>query len=343
MVDFDTFLQWAEDRFGAVHVKGNEIKINSIFTEDHKFHLWANPYGGKNQIEDGCYKCWYTNEIGTLVGLVMKVDGCSYAEAKEMLSGRTPIGILEDKLEEFFKNKEEIKENRVEQIELPSGCFKISEMSKNSLDRMEAELYLEKRKLPISGLYYCNDRESYKYYQRIMIPYYDANGALVYFNGRYIGKNEKTLRYRGPEKEIGIGKSDVLFIANALSEGWPPLKSKIYLTEGEFDALTLNVCGFYGAACGGKNLDIKQILLLLDRSYSVCLCLDNDSAGKNGLIEMGEKLNSYNFRGTFIRPPQGIKDWNQMLVTFKPEMVKEWISRKEKPVDDWTTFFLNSL
>ncbi len=62
-VDFDSFRQWAEDRFnGDILVKGNEIRINSIFTEDHKHHMWCNPYGGKHQREDGCYRCWKTGE-----------------------------------------------------------------------------------------------------------------------------------------------------------------------------------------------------------------------------------------------------------------------------------------
>lgn len=106
------------------------------------------------------------------------------------------------------------------------------------------------------------------------------------------------------------------------------------MTEGEFDALTLNVCGFYSAACGGKSLSDKQLFMLKDNK--VCLALDQDHAGFEALITMGKKLISFGIKVSFIRPPIGFKDWNALMVSLKSkEIVAEYIRLYEKPFDQW--------
>lgn len=326
-INFDSFVQWCEDRFpGKVIVKDKEVRVNSIFVPDHKFHLWCSVSGGKHHRDDGVYHCFYTDKKGTLIGLVMEVDNCSYEEAKEILSGNTPIRILEDELDKFFKEKTEEKESREEvKIKLPEYTYLINGLSKTSLLRMKAEDYLIKRKLPTEGLYVCSTGD---YKNRIIIPYYNTKGKLIYFNGRNM--LDKGLRYLGPDKNIGVGKCDVIYAPT-----WPNHGSRIYLTEGEFDAFTLKICGFNGMACGGKYLSDQQIELI--RGYKVCLALDEDYAGFYGIIEMGKKMlaNQF-FDTTFVRPPKGLKDWNKMLVTYKLEIVAAWITQNEKQFDDFT-------
>jgi hypothetical protein len=50
-VDFETFVSWADSRFDGIVVTGKEVKLNSIFTDDHKHHLWCCP-------DKGVYHCW---------------------------------------------------------------------------------------------------------------------------------------------------------------------------------------------------------------------------------------------------------------------------------------------
>jgi DNA primase len=322
---FDSFVEWCEHRFdGEIIVKGNEVKINSIFTDDNGHHLWCSPKGGKHNRNHGCYRCFKSEKIGTLIGLVMLVDSCSYDEARDILSGQTPIGLLEDKLEEFFKEKEQESPKEIK-LKLPEGTFPITELPKTSLLRMEAEDYLAKRKISADDFCVCGSGD---YKNRIIIPYYDANSKLIYFNGRSISPKSK-LRYFGPSKEVGVGKGDVLYTPR-----WPKVGSKIYLTEGEFDAYTLYACGFNGMACGGKELTDQQINFI--RQYKVCLALDEDIAGLSGLKRMGDKLISNSMEVTYVRPPKGIKDWNKMLVMFKPEIIQAYIEKNEKRFDEFT-------
>lgn len=330
MICFDNFLKWAETRFTNVIIKGNEIKLNSIFAEDSKNHLYCNPYGGKKKRKDGCYHCWKTGKKGTLVGLVMLVDSCSYQEAKDLLSGETPFHLLETKLEEIFTEKSEKKDEK--DLKLPEDTFLIENLPDYSLYKMEAISYLEQRKISFLGLYYCFSN-NYKnlYRNRIVIPYYDKSGDLIYFNARHIGNNPT--KYLGPSKNTGIGKSDVLYFPS-----WPSSGSKVYLTEGEFDALSLNMCGYNAAACGGKFIDDKQVELL--RDYPVCLSFDADSAGFSGIIEVGNKLIKSGIKVTFVRPPKGYKDWNKLLVTYDESVVRDYINKYEKSFNEWTTNLL---
>lgn len=334
MVDFESFVDWCELHFpGEVVVKGKEVRINSVFApEDNKQHLWCNPYGGKHHREHGVYHCFKTEKKGTLIGLVMEVDNCSYEEAKELLSGNTPLRILEEELDKFFQNKEEEKESQEIKIKLPEYTYLINTLPRSSLLRMEAEDYLSKRKLPTDGLYVNSQHDDYK--NRIIIPYYDAKGKLIYFNGRAMVDRDNVLRYRGPEKEIGIGKGDVIYATS-----WPIKGSKVYLTEGELDALTLKICGFNGMACGGKALSDAQVEYI--RNYKVCLALDEDEAGFSGILEMSQKLTLAQVNNvTFVRPPVGLKDWNKMLVKFNPEIIVAWIEKYEKAIDEFTTMTL---
>jgi DNA primase len=323
---YDSFLRWAKDKFGDVLAKGDEVRINSVFAEDKGHHLWCSPSGGKYKRKGGCYHCFKTDKKGTLIGLIMLVDNCTYHEAKGVLSGEfICMRELEEKLDDFFVKKAESEKKEIG-LALPLNSFLINDLEEKI--RSKPVNYLQGRKLPIDGLYYCISGD---YGDRIIIPYYDIAGKLIYFNGRAIGKSK--LRYFGPEKTTGVGKGDVLYFPS-----WPQAGSKVYLTEGEFDALTLKLCGFNSAACGGKILSERQIEML--KGYQICLSLDEDRAGLLGLKEMSDKLIRSGIRVTYVRPPFGFKDWNEMLIKLNSDIIKAWVVKSEKFINDAIEEFL---
>ena len=218
-------------------------------------------------------------------------------------------------------------------IILPPSTYAISDLPTSNFHRVQAEVYLFNRKMPSEGFYVCTAGD---YRNRIIIPYYDPSGGLIYFNGRYLGNDELISRYRGPDKSIGVGKEDVLYVPK-----WPAAGKKIYLTEGEFDALTLYICGqergieVYSGAFGGKNLSEKQIEMI--RQYQPVLCLDTDPGrdyGKEGLIKMGLDLMAKGLKPRFVRPPKLYKDWNKMLVETSPGIILHYLANYEKPLND---------
>lgn len=333
-IDFDVFYEWANSRFSNIIVKGEEIKINSIFCEDYKHHLWCNPSGGKNHAPYGVFHCWKTDTKGSLVSLVMQVDKCSFEDALEILnSTNTKIEDLEKKVAEIFEKKiNKDVELEKTKIDLPRSTYTFDDLPSMNFYRKRAEEYLSKRKISKNGLMVCTEGD---YKNRIIIPYYNKKRELVYFNGRHLG--ESNLRYLGPPKSLGIGKGDVLYVPE-----WPPNGDKIYLTEGEFDALSLKQCGFFSAAFGGKNLSEQQVKII--KPYIPVLCLDADKAGEEALVTMGDFLLQKGFDNVFyVRAPKEYKDWNAMLQSNSEKIIRFYINKNEKKYDFLTSTKLKGI
>lgn len=341
-IDFDKFLAWAESRFDNIIVKDNEIKINSIFCEDYKHHLWCNPSGGKNKYPHGVYHCWKTDQKGSLVNLVMQFDKCSYEDALDILDGADiELNELEKKVQEIFDQKTiepKSDQKEIKSLEIPPNCYLFSDLPSSNYIRKYASDYLKNRKIPEDNLYVCTQG---RYKNRIVIPYYDRQGNLIYYNGRYIGNEGTNLRYLGPPKELGIGKSDVLFVPE-----WPEKQEKIYITEGEFDAISLSICGFKSVALGGKVLSEKQFSMIKDQVP--VLSFDSDDAGSDALVKIANFLLSKGITNIYyVRPCKEFKDWNGMLVNKCENVIKNYIKLQEKKynsnpaIGDWESLKIN--
>jgi DNA primase len=318
---FDSFVDWANNRFnGNVVVKGSEVRLNSIFEYDTKYHLWCSPSGGKHNRPDGCYQCFKTGKRGTLVGLVMLVEGLEYGQAKDLISSINPLD-LEDQVKKLLGTNSSFEKDPPlpDFLPLPKGTFYIKDAP--DYYKNEAIKYLSNRSLSVGDLAVCVEGE---YRDRIVIPYKDKKGRIIYYNCRLLHDNG--LRYLGPPKSVGVGKSDVLYMVN-----WRTCGGKIYLTEGEFDAISLQYSGLDAAAVGGKTVSDTQLFKLLD--FQVCLAFDQDAYGLPAVREAAVKLIGLGVNTSFVRPAKGYKDWNLMLQRFGPNVVREYILSKEKSAD----------
>lgn len=328
-IDFDRFLAWAEARFDDIRVKGDEIKLNSIFTEDYKHKLWCNPNGGKHERENGVFHCWKTERKGSLITLVMLVDQCDYSDAMEKLGGEdVSLRQLEKRLAEFFEEQQtKTAEEKIEEarLQLPENTYLISNLSPSNFYRVDAEVYLLGRGISTDGLMICTAGE---YRERIIVPYYDKNNKLIYFNGRYIGRSTKVAKYRGPDKDLGIGKEDVLFMPE-----WPEDGTDVYLTEGEFDAISIYKCGLNAGAFGGKVISDSQAMYL--RNYRPIVATDNDKAGKVALPKIADSLVAKGFKNIgYVKPSTDYKDWNEMLQRVGESVLRLYLTKGVKRYND---------
>jgi DNA primase len=319
MFDKEELVNWIKDRFEDVKIRGNEARVNSIFADDNTHDLWINT-------KKGVWRCWESDKSGYVYDLVVIVDKCSYEEAVKKLGGDRNIHQLGTKLKELKKkNKEKPKPH----LQLPPYTTRIKD-NKHPINT-KAAIYLNKRRIVarMFNLMVCTEGT---YANRIIIPYYNSPGKLVYFNGRDLNPNSK-IRYLGPsDKDTGVGKGDVVWMGS-----WFPKNNKIYLTEGEFDAMTLCQIGFTGGACGGKLLGERQIELL--RQYDICLAFDSDKAGGEPIRQTGNSLISSGIKKvTYVRPPQQFKDWNYMFICLRDKaqnIIKKYIEINEKPFEEW--------
>jgi hypothetical protein len=327
-IDFNTFLAWAEERFGDdVIINGKEIRINSIFkVNDQEHKLYCNTEGGINDVDLGVYHCWKSGRYGTLAGLVMLVDNCSFEDALDTLNGRISFATLYQRVEDFFNQKEVIQNQEViiPELVLPESSYSILDLSRGNPFRQRAELYLMKRKIPIEGMYVCT---SGLYWNRIVIPYYNRDGKLIYFNCRTL--SDKIPKYRGPEKEVGTGKGDVLYVPK-----WPEEPTEIYLTEGEFDTISIWLSGFYAAALGGKIISDQQMNLLY--GLIPIMAFDSDKAGRSAIVEIGDKFLNSGRLCYYVCPPVGFKDWNALLEEYGFEVLKQYLIKHKKRYTEYT-------
>lgn len=347
-VDFETFLSWAKDRFGDDEVKvrhtshGEEILTHSFYAhrqgiEDNTFNLWMNPSGGKSKKspEKGSFRCWKTDTMGTLVKLVADYDSIPYDEAEELLCGTSSLRSLERRVHDFFghKEEEEVKyapePEPVKNLELPEGSFLIDKMGSTHFMRIRAKQYLATRKIPTDGLYVCISGD---YKNRIVIPYYDADGNLIWYNARLMSDKKGSIKYMKCKSDgLNVTQEDVLFMTS-----WPEPGSKIYLMEGEIDAISMKLSGLVGCAVGGKYLSDVQVEMI--RQYEPVLAFDADEGhykqdtGLQALINIGSILLEKGFPNiSYVRPPKVYKDWNKLFVERGPEVVKGYAEKFEKP------------
>jgi hypothetical protein len=350
-VSFEKFKKWAISRFGedqVQHKKGStdELQLNSIFTEAHgmgedtKFHMGISVSGGKKKRKYGVYHCFKTDERGSLIKLIQKVDGCSKKQAFITLFGNyTTIRDIEDEVDEFLNKTEkqfkiEIPKKKI--LKLPEGSYLINSLYKDDKFRIAAENHLNNRKIPIDKFLVCKKGS---YYNRIIIPYYDQDGDIVYYNGRAIDSKYK--RYKFPTvEEIGVGKGDVIYYAGDYQD-WPKEGEEVYICEGEFNAEALSLCGLKSFACGGGSMSEKQAVMLY--KYKIVFCFDNDKAGNNASEKMQRfvsPIRHYQQKGTIqtVKPPGNFNDWNQMLINLNSDIIYNYIMEKKKDLDYDTPF-----
>ena len=327
-VDFKKFSSWIKQHFTDVVIKGKEIRINSIFdTSDTNHHLWLSPDGGKKKRKNGVYHCFKTDQKGSLAKFVQIVEGCDYDTAKSRLRGESSIRECELELQRMLAEDDYVITPKAtkKKMEFPPHCHLISNLPSHNWWRKKCEEYFESRKIPSDGYYICVDGE---FKARIIIPYYDAAGELIYWNGRHLGKSK--LRYRGPDRELtGIGKGDVVYFPGK----WTPINEKLYICEGEFNAKSLQIAEFNSAAAGGKNMTQEQAAILKDYK-DICLCLDRDKAGRAGSKNMSNLINFWGVPSlNCVVPPKEFNDWNELLVKYGKEVLRAYIQKNEKKIN----------
>jgi DNA primase len=150
---------------------------------------------------------------------------------------------------------------------------------------------------------------------RIIIPYLH-NGAIAYLRGRYFDK-EGHVSTEGA-KYIGLknDKLDVNTAKRAFNFDTAKkmiAKEKLYVTEGEFDAVVLEQNGYNAIAIpGAGNIPSPPKLKPLSR-FEMVAVPDNDKAGRKMLYHLAEVMKTHGTELKVKRLPAGVKDVNEFF------------------------------
>lgn len=248
-----------------------------------------------------CFKC---GEHKSPVELLMDIENfttlqeayrlLNLQEEYEQYDGRVSTGPIEYK-----------------ELTLPESFTPI--LYESSIMGKLAQKYLKKRrfnidKLARKGVGYCTAGEYEGY---IIFPFYQKS-KLVFFQGRTFLNNGPKMR-NPPEEDFGIGKTQILYNADALY-----IYNKVYLVESITNAETL---GDNAVASLGKVVSTWQLSQIISSPCStVVIILDRDATKE--AIGLAMQLVMYK-RVKLVIPP-GDDDVNDMGRKMTKALEKEF-------------------
>lgn len=287
-----------------IRKEGEEYRINNPFVLDTGYHFNINPekgvchdwrgdeWAGPINPRTGKRNCSFVK----FVSLHKKVD---YSEAVRIILGTDYI-VFRTEVQKLPTVKEE--------IQLPKGSAKLSSSTYGEQPMLMR--WLKQRGYSDKDI---DEKQLHHLGVEVIWPYYEYD-ELVYWQSR----SRLNKRFAFPSSEIfdddgniigkrEFGKGDFLYGFDDIQHS-----SFVIITEGIFDAYTL---GRQALASGGALLTANQIkkLGLLNPKSGVILAPDNDQAGVQSALANMVKLRAAGFSSFVSLPPDGVKDWNELV------------------------------
>jgi len=250
-------------------------------------------------LEKGLFKCWVCSYSGKSIGKMLK-DYFPYAEYSKWSEVSSEIDL--SKYEEIFQEHQNVDSR--EEVTLPRHYKSLS--AKYKKEFIKPLTYLQNRGLTTADILqwkvgFCDYGE---YAGRIIVPSFDAQGALSYYIGRSYYEN--SYKYKNPKHSKDVIFNDILL-------DW---KSDLVLVEGVFDAIKAkNAVPLLGSTLKEGSRLFKKIVL---HRPDVYLALDPDADDK--AYEISALLGQYGIN-TFKVDISGFADVGEMTK-------KEFLNRK---------------
>jgi len=266
-------------------------------------------------LETGLWRCFKSGEAGSFVKLYAILEKCSYQEAYEKF-------VFED----FISGGGLSPRRGIDPID--PGKIKSSLEEAENFEEIEDHPLIESRML--SGFKFMLAKKG-KYKGRLIIPFINSRNKLFYFQGRALnGEVPKYLNCKD------LKSSQVLYPFDYGS--YEPL----YITEGVFDCLSLQAVGLNATTTLSCFTSREQMLQLSQYQGPLVCAYDSDSAGMQGRVKF-LKLAYWARRENLLTviPPEGSKDWNEILVNLGPDALLESAGDTVKMTSlslDWLTY-----
>lgn len=297
-------MRFLENNFEIKRTSSNEIRINSPFKEDRKFHVYIEP-------RKSVFTDFKIQKSGSMEVFISDYLGISLSQVMPTLIKEYGLSFGEFFIKEDFLIKENSKEKEVIKnfLEGEKGLVffnKKEEIGKFGKTVLE---YLYKRKINekyISSMGYVY-RSGSEYDKRLIIPFIE-DGCLVYFTARDTTEKSK-LRYRNPPlldtKEYVLNIDDI--------------NDELIICEGTLDALSLNEGQVGTAMCSG-DLGIKQIMKIIEKGPNKIIYVPDQDA--TGIMKMEKNIanlfyyypSSLNLEVYVYNIPKPFKDFNEFKV-----------------------------
>lgn len=289
--------------------------------------------------EKGMYKCFSCGAAGNVFTFLENYLNISFKEALDIVAKRQGITLnldniktkdspykeeyeLMDFVTKFYQNnlssslgsdatnylfKRGINEEIIKEFEI--GLALENNMLGEILTKKE---YSEKTLIDL-GLINKNGTNLYDVFKdRIIFPIHNLDGRVVGFSGRCY-KNELTPKYLNTKETYLFKKGTILFHYHKAKDA-VRLKKEIILVEGYMDCIRMHSVGIKNVvAIMGTSLTKDTANSLKKLHAKVILMLDNDSAGEEATLRVGEILEENHIECMVVRL-HGEKDPDEYIL-----------------------------
>ena len=352
VIDKTKLRAWLESRFGEVRARGHHLMVNDPLGKPD-----GRPDTGFNLVfwtEGGSYKSWLPPQRhGSLVKFVMETDGVTWQEAVQTI-GQGPSSTTNVDVNEIITSvqAQQRKVNDVQTAvqrcaaDLPPGfsLFSTTCPMSNTGRHLYDKLVKERGIFPdLFGVGFIEPhlptpRELSERWpdmsSRIIIPYYDPDGNVVYWTARdTVGKEPVYFNAPLPMDESlrarYVGRDNAVWCFD-----WSK-KAKLYMCEGAFDAMSLNTVGLAAIAVGGATVSDGQFSVIRKhlKPEVIVVAMDNDAPGLEMSLKAATALRRRGWKVLTVTPPTGYKDWNKLWQSWRdPGAMKAWVEANESSV-----------
>ncbi len=271
-------------------------------------------------------KCDFSGDVFTFVE---KKEGVTRLEAIKILADKVGINIntniskpkdtkyqkyyeINDVVNKYFKNnlfstsgKEALKylNDRKLDKELIQQ-FNIGLSTDNKLNNLLIKKYSENDLLTLGLVKDINGKLYDTFQNRIIFPIIDENNNVIAFSGRKYLKNDlnndELSKYSNSKESVIFKKNSIFYnINNALSN--IRTSHQIIITEGFMDTIRMVSIGYNNTvALMGTAFTKEHLDKILKWKCEVVLNLDQDEAGVNNTLKIGDELQKHNIEPTVI-------------------------------------------
>ncbi len=296
----------------------DKYKALCPFHDDHSPSFSVHP-------DKQIYKCFSCGESGNVITFVQKYEGLSFIDALKKLADRAGIKLdvsepkkttaydkyyeINDTVLKYYKNNLLSKDGKKAMEYLSNrgldkdliNEFNIGLATDNKLTEILSKKYSEADLLQMD---ICKEFDSKLYdtfQNRIIFPILDEKNKVIAFSGRkYLPDDDSPAKYVNSKETKIFIKSNVLYnINNAL----PFIKKskEIMICEGFMDVIRASSIGYKNAVGLMSTAFTKEHLeKIIKLKCKVVLNLDQDEAGVEGTIKIGDILQANNIESTVI-------------------------------------------
>jgi CHC2 zinc finger len=313
MIDLQTVTQFVLANFQQVTIKNNgqHFLCRCPLCGDSRKNIYKKRFNLNWNFGVPGYHCFNCGKQGNFIELFSFIKGISYDDAKKELF-KYDKGNIKNRLE----SKQVIEEKKEVITENFNWILEQSYSLNSKGDGILFNKYMEvlrnfyiDRKIPKEyKIYICNYG---KYKNRIIIPIFDENKNVIYFQARRIPGSNIEPKYDNPvsPKEQCI-----------LNKFRFDKECSIAVTEGLIDGFMI---GNQGTSCLGKEVSENLILELFKHTNKdIIVALDNDEEAYKSLSKFMQKNKYAKKLKYFLYPTKfsSFKDINSIVTNYKEKI-----------------------